>query len=497
MKGEWSPGLGMPTRGRRGVLGYLRKRRRSVLALVSAAVLAGVVAGGFAEVSGKPGPYASSIDLSYASLMQPVARNSSSLGVEILDLIYHPQGLSRTAMMDRVESMMQAASTEARDASNLVPPYPSGGSAQYCIRALTDRAIAASLFRNGVYGLLGGSVGNSSESVSSVLSRLVDASRMVASSDALWRRCAAKLRSSPGRARLQPSVWETVKLTTTSASTHSKALGTSSSSSSTTTSTSSRTTTTTASTASSSPARSSTTTSTSSSGGLSTSSSRAITGTGKSIVPGTGSVASSGVPPRSHSSHTATTTGQSSVQVLRWSYAALNAFVAAFVADTTLIAHRSVTISTYALSPSPLPSSTPGTLRIPPASSFSIQVVVGDNGNTYLPGVTVVGYVRCVSSGASNTTTGTTGSSANAGTSKAGNCGAAGAGATAGAIRMAVNTGQSPGGASLDPGATVAFNFRPVKVKPSWTYSVSITATSALPGVSSSMQLMLAVSPER
>jgi hypothetical protein len=61
---------------------------------------------------------------------------------------------------------------------------------------------------------------------------------------------------------------------------------------------------------------------------------------------------------------------------------------------------------------------------------------------------------------------------------------------------MVAGTGLPPGGVSLDPGGTVAFVFRPVKVKPAWTYSVSITVHSALPGVSSERQFALAVSPD-
>ena len=200
------------------MLRYLKRRKRPVLVFVLVAMLVGVVAGGLYEVSGKPGPYASSIDLSYASLMQPVARNSSSLGARILDLIYHPQGLSRVAMMDRVENLVQAASTDAAEASNLVPPYPSGRSAQDCSRSLAARFRVTSMFRTGVYGLLGGPIGSSPQSDSSVLSELADAVKLVASSDALWRRCITILHDAPGHAHLQPSIWEMVRVVTTGSS---------------------------------------------------------------------------------------------------------------------------------------------------------------------------------------------------------------------------------------------------------------------------------------
>ncbi|MCL4433180.1 MAG: hypothetical protein M1399_00130 [Actinobacteria bacterium] len=482
MRGKWHSDLGMTPYGRRGVLRYLKRRKRSVLVFALVAVLAGVVAGGLYEVSGKPGPYASSIDLSYASLMQPVARNSSSLGAQILDLIYHPQGLSRVAMMDRVESLVQATSTDAAEVSNLVPPYPSGGSARYCTRSLAARFRAASMFRTGVYGLLGGPTGSSPQSASSVLSDLADAAKLVAGSDALWRRCVTMLRDASGHARLQPSIWETVRVVTagsTSAPT--------SSTPNRTTSTSSSTPNRTTSTTSSTPNRATTTTSSSSSSStLSTSSSRVLTSTAKSIVPGAGS-ATTGVPLLSHGSRTSSLAAKRSsrVQVLSWSHAALNAFVAALAADSLLVPHQSVSITTYALSPSPLPSSTSGVLRIPPASSFSVQVVAGDSGNTYLRGVTVSGEIRCVSSG---TGSATSSSSTRAGQPVIGGCG--------GTTRMVAGAGHPPGGVSLDPGGTVAFVFRPVKVKPAWTYSVLVTVHSTLPGVSSRWQFTLAVSPD-
>ncbi len=462
---DWSRELRSRSSFSRRIVRYIKKRRRIIFAGLLVLVVIGVIAGGLIEVSGRPGPYTSAIDLSYVDTINPIASDSTSLGAQILHLIYHPQGLSRVALTDRISSMVDAAHSYLESASKTVPPYPWGTSSELCTHSLADRYSAVSLFRKGVYGLLGGLYGNSPESASWTLGQLDRARSMVYSSDRLWRDCALQFSRAPGHARLRSSVWNTLQVVTLSpvvsrpinplhlsiSSPSSRSLtgtgkttpggvtggGTVSPTTPSTTVPSSTSTSTTA------PASTSTTVPSS-------------TSTGGSTAPH-----SSTVHPTS-SAHPHISMSRS-VQVLRWSSAGLNAFVAALAAEGSLTADPSLVISTYSMNPAPLPSSPPGTIDIPPSSSVNLEVVVTDKGNTPISRVALSGSMSC--------------SSCHDG----------------GSVAMVVDRASSSGSDYLNPSGSAGIVFNTLHVSSSGTYRVSIHATSGLPAVSAALQFTLVV----
>ncbi len=152
------------------------------------------------------------------------------------------------------------------------------------------------------------------------------------------------------------------------------------------------------------------------------------------------------------------------MQVLRWSSAGLNAFVAALAAEGSLAADPSLVISTYSINPAPLPSSSPGTIDIPPSSSVNLEVVVTDKGNTPISRVRLSGSMSCSSCHSGET------------------------------VAMVVDRAYSSGSNYLDPSGSVGIVFNTLHVSSSDTYRVSVHATSSLPAVSASLQLTLVVS---
>lgn len=453
MRQDWSRELrsrsSFSVRGK-GVVRYIKKRKRIIFTGLLVFIAIGVVAGGLIEVSGRPGPYTDAIDLSYVDTINPIASESNSLGAQILNLIYHPQGLSRVALIDRISSMVDAAHSYLKSASNIVPPDPWGSSSEICTHSLAYRYQAVSLFSKGVYGLLGGLYGNSPESASWTLEQLGRARSMVDSSDQLWRDCVAHLSRAPGHPRLRSSIWSTLQVVTflpvssqpitgtghSVASVHPLHLGISSPAS-----------------------RSVTRTGKTVSGGAAGSGTTSITAPVTTTAP-SGAAGSAKHPAGSGSPRALT---KRSVQVLKWSGAGLNAFVAALAAESALAAAPSLAISTYSVNPAPLPSSSSGMVDIPPSSSVNLEVVVADKGNTPIPGVRLSGSISCT-----NCHNGRT-------------------------VAMAVDRASSSGSDYLNPGGSAGIVFNALHVSSSGTYLVSIHAVSGLPAVSAVLQFTLAV----
>ncbi len=464
MREDWSRELRSRSVHGKRVVRYIRKRKRTIFVGLLVLMAIGVIAGGLIEVSGKPGPYTSSIDLSYVDRINPIAGDSNNLGSQILNLIYHPQGLSRVALTNRITSMVDAAHSYLKSASDIVPPYPWGESNEPCTHSLTDRYKAVSLFTKGVYGLLGGLYGNSPQSASWTLEQLGRARSLVHSSDRLWRDCASQLSRAPGHPRLQSSVWSTLQVVTflpvasqpITGSGHSITSG--------------------------NPSHL----------GISAPVSHPLTGTGQTVS-GSGTNSTGTAAPTGSAGTTSTTatpgtigtTGtksangsgtthpaggiyshvsvRRSVQVIRWSSAGLNAFVAALAADSSLAADPSLVISNYSIDPAPLPPSSPGMIDIPPSSSVNLEVVVANKGNTPIPGVRVGGSMTCISCHSNKI------------------------------ISMTVDRAYSPGNVYLDPSGSSGIIFNVLHVSSSGTYRVSIDAVSALSAVSASLQFTLVV----
>ncbi len=444
-----------------------RRKGTALVALLLLAVVA-VCAGGLAVVAGRPGPYATSIDLSFSAMMQNVALQSNATARDLAENVSKAPSLQRVAFMQGLQSDLTEAAAEAAAANSLGPPWPPGEIGKTCIAALTDRRSAVSLVQGAFSAVLGGPTGQSTEPVTSVLSRLNEAVMLVTASDHMWNRCASKLRRAPGRARLPVSGWvdaegpglspppgprqhpTTKRLPSTTTSP--PPTTTTSTPSSTTTSTTTPPPTTTSTTPPPAPAPSTTT----SPSPTTTTSTPSPTTT---PLTGTAALAAYATP---STPSTPSTTNPSPPPVPRiWTEAYLDGAIAAAAVSTGLAARPGAGITSYDITPAPLPSSSPGAFILIPTSRIALTLVVADTGNTEIR--SLVAAVQMV---------GGTGPVHAAGRD------------------MAIKRADPV--VRLEPGQSVALSFKAFAVTVPRSYTLSVSVATSTPPASASVSFTVA-----
>lgn len=200
----------MPSRWRRS---RWRRRLTPTLArvLVPALVLAlllVIVVGALGDIGKQSAPYRRTVDRGFAALAGSVALQSNATGASLQSVLTGGPSMDRLTLFSTLDRVAAQTTRQADDLASDSSPPPSalaGG----CRQALDDRASAAASLRQAFEGVLGGSAGTTSTSLSSALSAADSGVAAAAQGDLAWRSCQQSLRRGPGTPRLVASHWLT------------------------------------------------------------------------------------------------------------------------------------------------------------------------------------------------------------------------------------------------------------------------------------------------
>ncbi|HLX87525.1 MAG TPA: hypothetical protein VKR22_03550 [Acidimicrobiales bacterium] len=185
-----------------------RRAARVALPVVVVAVVIGFAAGGVAQIGRASGSYRATLNLGYAALSAPVARESNATGRSLRSLLGTMATLDRITLFSTLGGLAGATEAEHHGLDALTPPQPASGTAS-CRSSLAARAEAVASLRDGVESLLGGRAGAAPGDPTSAVSTLEQAGATLSAADGSWAECRYRLRLARGRARLVVSRWVT------------------------------------------------------------------------------------------------------------------------------------------------------------------------------------------------------------------------------------------------------------------------------------------------
>lgn len=182
---------------------------RGLVPLGVAGLVAGLLAGGVAEVGRASGPYLRTVDLGYASMATSLAHESASSGAALRSLLATAPSLDRIALLGRAGVLVAEVRDEDHRLRHLVPPAPAAGAEAPCVASFDMRAGATEGVRTALVGLLGGPTGTAAVDAGATLAALQGVANTIVQSDASWGTCQFRLHAAPGAARLPGSSWVT------------------------------------------------------------------------------------------------------------------------------------------------------------------------------------------------------------------------------------------------------------------------------------------------
>jgi hypothetical protein len=129
-----------------------------VVAVVVVVVIVGVVViGSIAEINAQSAPYRQTVNRSFGALASPLVNASTQTGRNLATTMKQAAGTSssRDGLQQKLDQAVADATSQSRDATNLVPPAAVGSLDQQFVAVFADRAAAATTVRSTVDGLLG------------------------------------------------------------------------------------------------------------------------------------------------------------------------------------------------------------------------------------------------------------------------------------------------------------------------------------------------------
>lgn len=168
-----------------------------------------LIVGGATQIGRASGPYDSTVDSGYASLISVQVRDSTATGAELADFLDLAPSLDRTTFLATLASISGEARRQSTEVSSFEPPSPSSAVDSPCRAAFQGRAAATGDVQNALSGLIGGPTGTQPEAEATAIGQLTtDASALMAA-DSSWASCRQQLHRAPGHPRLPQSKWVT------------------------------------------------------------------------------------------------------------------------------------------------------------------------------------------------------------------------------------------------------------------------------------------------
>ncbi len=186
-----------PTR-RRGL------RWRFVTIAVAVCLTTWIIATTVIEAERSQGPYRTTTDRIYAQLVWLIAQRSNQSAIMLHNIRNNATAMSRTGLEQELSDLATASKTIESQASSIPPPAGDPSVRDLLLKAMSDRAEAASLLMRGVDRILAaGSVTTAATSL------LEEAGRRLASADSTFARFRRALEHARGGWLLPRSQWIT------------------------------------------------------------------------------------------------------------------------------------------------------------------------------------------------------------------------------------------------------------------------------------------------
>lgn len=124
-----------------------------ILVLAAGAVVLFLIVGGLASVGRSSGPFHSSTNQSFGAQARVLAAQSNAVGAQLRSLLNQMTGLSRPALTQALDAVVNGADDVETDAVAL-SPAPSGQVGSEFVSSMANRALGASRLRRTIDGLL-------------------------------------------------------------------------------------------------------------------------------------------------------------------------------------------------------------------------------------------------------------------------------------------------------------------------------------------------------
>jgi hypothetical protein len=206
----------MPKRRRRYSLrkglGSVAIRRRRRVAVACSALI--VVIGAFlaivaVQVTPAERIYVASLDATFATSMNPIAKETNYTGSELSSMLKDPGNkLVRATFVANLDAMVGDANQAVTQFETLTPPGNLSRPASECLSALRARANGLATFRTAIAAVLADPPGDA-QSAPSAESSIDQVRSVLSSSDSSWSVCRQGVLEAPyrGRNALPESVW--------------------------------------------------------------------------------------------------------------------------------------------------------------------------------------------------------------------------------------------------------------------------------------------------